>query len=147
MKPAYTNQRPLCYKPRKKHNMAAINSELNALFAKAARRKYGNTKCEWQGEKFDSKRELERHLVLLDMQKRGEIGGLLRQPRYRLVVNEEHICDYVGDWFYTLRVYGSRAKPVDIETVEDCKGFQTPEFKLKWKLCKALYPEIDWRLS
>ena len=142
MKPAYTNQRPPGYKPRKKHNMAAINAELNALFAKKKRTKYGNRKVTKNGETWDSVREYERHLILLDMQKRGEIKNLKRQPRFKLEVNGQLICTYVGDWRYDDNSIGFL-----FDTVEDAKGFKTPEFKLKWKLCKALYPEIDWRLS
>ncbi len=107
--------------------------------------KYRAVKCEWRGEKFDSQKELNRHLVLLDMQKRGEIQGLLRQPRYKLFVNERHICDYIGDWFYVEQDPVRLARHKSI--VEDSKGFQTPEFKIKWALCKALYPYIEWRLS
>lgn len=111
--------------------------------AKATRRpKYGNKKCEWRGEKFDSQKELKRHLVLLDMQKRGEIFGIERQPRVALFVNGKKICDYVGDWRYQKRIKDGLAL-----VVEDAKGFQTRDFKLKWKLCQALYPEITWRLS
>ncbi len=117
----------------------------------ASATKYGNVKCEWNGEKFDSKRELERHLVLLDMQKRGEISNLERQPRFSLFVGAAKICDYVGDWRYeqTVEKHSLKFRPYGVrkQVVEDAKGFQTPEFKLKWKLAKALYPEIDWRLS
>jgi len=105
--------------------------------------KYGNRKVVKNGETFDSVREYERHLVLLDMQKRGEISDLERQPRIELRVNFVPICVYVGDWRYWEVRKGRGGSLV----IEDCKGFQTPEFKLKWKLCKALYPEIDWRLS
>ncbi len=117
--------------------------------AQAKRSKYGNRKVVKNGETFDSVREYERHLVLLDMQKRGEIQGLVRQPRYRLIVNETMICDYIGDWFYVERRFSvQHGRWLDkASVVEDSKGFQTPEFKLKWKLAKALYPEIDWRLS
>ena len=107
-----------------------------------ARLKYGNTRCEFRGEKFDSKKELERHLVLLDMQRRGEIEGLMRQPEWHLEVNDKLICKYRADWRY----WQGRGKNQRM-VAEDAKGFQTAEFKLKWKLCKALYPEIDWRLS
>ena len=111
--------------------------------ASIRRSKYKNTRCEYMGEKFDSKKELNRHLVLLDMQKRGEISQLLRQPKYPLIVNGFKICDYIGDWFY----WEERKGRGDSSVIEDAKGFQTPEFKLKWKLCQALYPHIDWRLS
>ena len=105
------------------------------------RSKYGNRRVEKNGEKFDSVREYERHLVLLDMQKRLEINKLRRQPRYDLRVGGVSVGTYVGDWVYEDLREGGRL------VVEDAKGFQTPEFKLKWKLAKALYPEIDWRLS
>jgi hypothetical protein len=110
------------------------------------RAKYGNRKCVWRGEKFDSKREMLRHLVLLDMQKRGEIEQLERQPTFNLFVNGALVCKYVGDWHY-ITTDPSSQFPAWKRVVEDAKGFQTPEFKLKWKLAKALYPEIDWRLS
>ncbi len=126
--------------PKGFRNRALVRLQDVNLAELQKRTKYGNTKCEWKGEKFDSKRELERHLVLLDMQKRGEISNLERQPRIPLLVNAVLICVYIGDWRYHPR---GPWKWV----VEDAKGFQTPEFKLKWKLAKALYPEIDWRLS
>jgi hypothetical protein len=126
--------------PKGFRNRALVRLQDVNLAELQKRTKYGNRKCEWQGEKFDSKRELERHLVLLDMQKRGEIFDLIRQPEIRLMVRETLVCKYIGDWAYT--VYNPKRR-----VVEDAKGFQTPEFKLKWKLAKALYPEIDWRLS
>lgn len=100
--------------------------------------KYGNVKTTIGGEKFDSKREALRHLVLKDMEKHGEIQRLFRQPRFKLKVNGKLICAYVGDWGYF-----QDKKAV----VEDSKGVQTRDFRIKWKLCQALYPEIEWRLS
>ncbi len=116
--------------------------EAIALLTKA-KSKYRAVKCEWRGEKFDSKKEMLRHIALLDMQAKGEIASLLRQPRYDLVVNGIHICIYVADWFYVETPQGGWTCGV----VEDAKGFQTPEFKLKFKLAKALYPQYSWRLS
>lgn len=49
------------------------------------RSKYGNTKVEWKGLKFDSKKELKRWLILLDEEKAGNICGLDRQVRFELV--------------------------------------------------------------
>ncbi len=113
--------------------------------------KYGNRKVEKNGEKFDSVREYERHLVLLDMQKKGEIRNLQRQPVFVLEVNGMRVCKYIGDWRYSSTTYhiapSGRQVECAQEVVEDAKGFQTPEFKLKWKLCKAIYPQYDWRLS
>jgi len=129
--------------------------ETLAQLLKRARKpsKYKNTRCEYMGEKFDSKKELNRHLVLLDMQKRGEIKNLKRQPRYKLKVGPVLVCTYVPDWSYLIPggalhiTGGGRVVPCGKEVCEDAKGFQTREFKLKWKLAQALYPEIDWRLS
>lgn len=111
--------------------------------AAAKRSKYGNVKTTIGGEKFDSKREALRHLVLKDMEKHGEIRGLQRQPRFKLKVNGALICTYVGDWKYI----DPRLRLFKREVVEDSKGVQTRDFRIKWKLCQALYPEIEWRLS
>ena len=117
------------------------------------RSKYGNRKVTKNGETWDSVREYERHLILLDMQKRGEIKNLKRQPRYKLKVGPVLVCTYVPDWSYLIPggalhiTGGGRVVPCGKEVCEDAKGFQTREFKLKWKLAQALYPEIDWRLS
>ena len=110
------------------------------------RLKYGNVKCEWHGEKFDSKRELERHLVLLDMQKRHEIFDLERQVTYKLIVNSQLIGKVRPDWRYQewRRTMGNH---MHYTVCEDAKGVQTPDHKTRWKLARALYPEIDWRLS
>ncbi len=102
--------------------------------------KYRNRVVIKNGERFDSTKEYLRHLVLVDMQKHGEIRSLKRQPKFVLIVNAVKVGEYWPDWrYYDLRK--------DVWVCEDAKGFQTPEFKLKWKLAKALYPEIDWRLS
>jgi hypothetical protein len=105
---------------------------------KNSRAKYGNVKTTIGGEKFDSKREALRHLALKDMEKHGEIARLQRQPRFVLGVNGHKICEYIGDWEY---------RHGDLYVVEDSKGVQTAEFKIKWKLAKALFPHIVWRLS
>jgi hypothetical protein len=31
------------------------------------------------------------------------------------------------------------------EVIEDSKGFQTKDFKIKWKLVMALYPDLEFR--
>lgn len=112
--------------------------------------KYGNRKVVKNGEKFDSVREYERHLVLLDKEKHGEISNLKRQPKYVLEVNGERIGAYIGDWGYEEMQHkggkGWRMETI-VKVCEDSKGFQTPLFRFKIKLAKALYPDIDFRLS
>ena len=102
--------------------------------------KYRNRKVVKNGETFDSVREYERHLALRDMQKRGEIVGLKRQPVVRLVVCGSPICKYIPDWEYF-------DPKIQRYVYEDAKGTQTPEFKLKWKLAQAILPGFVWRLS
>ena len=122
--------------------MKAVNPGDQAIIdgtGKKRRNKFGATKVTVDGESFDSKREHARHLELLALQRGGVIRDLKRQPKYDLVVNDQHICRYVGDWFYF---------EGDQRVCEDSKsGFQTPEFKIKWKLANALFPVIEWRLT
>lgn len=101
--------------------------------------KYRNKAVVVDGERFASKAEAKRHQELLILQRAGEIHYLERQPRYELKVGDEVICTYVGDWSYTTADWQ--------DVVEDKKGFQTPEFKLKARLFRALYPHIELRLT
>ena len=103
-------------------------------------RKYRNQPTVVAGIRFDSKKEANRDAELRLLVRAGEINNLERQPRFDLVVNGVKICTYVGDWRY-------HKKGPWVWTVEDAKGFKTKEFIIKWKLAKALYPEIEWRLS
>lgn len=103
-----------------------------------ARSKYKAVPTVVDGVRFASKAEAKRDAELQLLAKAGKIHCLERQPRYRLVVNGVKVCAYVADWRY---FEGNR------EVIEDKKGVQTPAFKIKWALAKALYPEIEWRLS
>jgi hypothetical protein len=91
-------------------------------------------------ERFDSKAEAERHLELLEKVARKEITGLERQPVFRLEVEGTWITTYRADWRYYDLIN-------ECVAVEDKKGFETPEFKIKWRLVQALHPDIDFRLS
>jgi hypothetical protein len=113
--------------------------EFAKLWPKLRRRpKFGNIKVERNGEKFDSQREFRRHLVLVELQREGLITELERQPKFDLFVSGKKVCRYIGDWSY---IEHGRV------VVEDAKGHQTKEFKIKWKLAQALHPQITWRLS
>ena len=56
-------------------------------------RKYKNTKVEWKGMTFDSKKELARWLVLKGAENNGLISDLKRQVKYELVpgIKERYI--------------------------------------------------------
>lgn len=62
-------------------------------FKREKGRKYGNTKVEYNGIKFDSKREMQRYLVLKDAESKGIITNLVLQPKFELIpaVRETYI--------------------------------------------------------
>lgn len=93
-------------------------------------KKYRNQPVDVGGLIFDSKKEGARWLELTLMQRVGKITGLRRQVRFALVVNQEHICDYVADFVYEKD--GERI-------VEDVKSVatKTPLYSVKRKLMAA----------
>jgi hypothetical protein len=52
---------------------------------KNSRPKYKNTKCEYEGIKFDSRREMDRYIVLKDAERKGLISGLEVHKKYELL--------------------------------------------------------------
>ena len=111
--------------------------------------KYRNVPTVIDGVRFSSKKEANRDAELQLLQRAGHIRQLERQPRWPCVINRQKICTYVGDWQYQepTGISSTKRLPVWRTIVEDSKGVQTPAFKLKWKIVKALFPEIEWRLS
>jgi hypothetical protein len=95
-----------------------------------ARNKFRAQKTVVDGLKFDSKREAKRWCELKLMERAGTIADLERQIRYVFEVNGVRVCAYIADFRY--RLNGS-------VVVEDCKGFRTPEYKLKRKLMMACH--------
>lgn len=99
-------------------------------------RKYRNIKCEWQGQKFDSKAELKRFLELFALFEAGEIIELTRQTKFELVKKIEldgrtkPAIRYVADFEY-LTKSGQRI-------IEDVKGMITPVYRMKRHLMKAV---------
>lgn len=91
------------------------------------------------GQRFPSKREAERYRQLLLLAKADRIRGLELQVRYELKVRGRKVCEYRADFVY--EEYENR---IWARVVEDCKGFRTPEYKLKKKLMKACL-DIDLR--
>ena len=98
--------------------------------------KYRNTKIVNALGKFDSQGEYERYLVLLQMQKAGEIEQLTRQVKFLLIApvvldgRKKPAIRYVADFCY-------RRDGVFI--VEDFKGVITPVYRMKKHMMKALY--------
>ena len=62
-------------------------------FKREKGKKYNNTKVEYNGIKFDSKKEMQRYLVLKDAEDKGMISDLRLQVKYELIpsIKEEYI--------------------------------------------------------
>lgn len=94
--------------------------------------KYRNQKCQWNGETFDSKRELEAYIGLCALEKAGKIVDLKRQVPYALHCPmagcdgaSAEVATYIAD--YTYRDEQGRLHVVD------AKGVRTRMFQLKAK--------------
>ena len=107
-----------------------------------SRPKYGNKKTVVDGIKFDSKWESQRYLYLKSLEKADRVKNLELQPKFIISVNGQKICTYIADFKYDREDKDGVWEHV----IEDEKGVETPEFKLKKKLMKAVH-NIDIYLS
>ena len=108
--------------------------------------KYKAQKTEVNGIKFASKLESERFKQLKLLESAGAISDLKLQVEFQVFkgyINPDtgaktRSTTYVADFAY-----------IDVENhlqvVEDTKGMETPEFRLKWKLVQSQYPEYTFR--
>ena len=104
----------------------------------AMRREWISDMQQRGGERFQSKHEAREWLKLLSRALRGEVTELDRQVKFKLELNGVLIAIYTADF-----VYKEAGRPV----VADAKGtWETPRFKLLWKLMEALYPQYERRL-
>lgn len=103
--------------------------------------KYGNVKCEHLGVTFDSKRERDRWVRLLLLEKAGEIRELSRQVKFTLapavVIQGVRIpaMRYFADFTYLERAKDGR----EVLVVEDSKGVRTEGYKLKRHLMMSVH--------
>lgn len=107
-----------------------------------SRSKYGNKKTVVNGIKFDSKWESQRYLYLVSLERAGRVQNLVLQPKFPIEINGHKICTYIADFEYDLENLDGTWEHV----IEDAKGVETPEFKLKKKMMKAVH-NIDIFLS
>ena len=112
--------------------------------------KYGNKKVVFDGEVFDSKREMYRYMDLKFLERCGAISDLKRQVTYELIPVQrekstrvyqkgrkkgqpiegkiiEKAVTYIADFVYTDIATGK-------EVVEDAKGMRTRDYIIKRKL-------------
>lgn len=99
--------------------------------------KYRNKIVIIDGIRFDSMLEGERYKTLRIAERGGAISDLKLQVPFELKVNGLLICKYIADFTYI-----QNGKLV----VNDAKGVQTKEFKLKQKLMLAVHG-IEIQLS
>lgn len=107
--------------------------------------KYNAETTIYDGFVFDSKAEARRYAELKILEKAGLIKDLVRQPRYTL--QDSFKCrgktyrpiTYIGDFRYTERATGA-------VVVEDVKGYKTDVFKIKEKLFRHRYLDIELRI-
>lgn len=106
--------------------------------------KYNNKKTIIDNIKFDSKAEANRYIELKMLEKARKISDLELQPKF--ILQEKYINNkgekiraitYKADFCY---LEGNKI------VVEDVKGVETKEFKIKKKLFENKYRDIDFRL-
>lgn len=100
--------------------------------------KYRNQWTEYNGVKYQSKREA-RHAAELDLLiKAGEVKKWVGQFPIDLIVEKKSIGTYAIDfkvWWTDGRI-----------TYDEVKGFETDVWKLKWKMVHEQHPDWIFRL-
>lgn len=104
---------------------------------KEKKSKYHSTKVVVGGIKFDSKAEAEEWKDLCERQRKGEIEELARQVTFHLTPKRKyesetsHAMSYRADFVYNDKKLGW--------VVQDTKGYQTAEYKVKKKIFLEKY--------
>lgn len=109
------------------------------MYGLRSKNKYNAYKCEYKGVEYASRIEAQYALILDSKKKNKEIKDWERQIKIPLVVNGQKICTYICDF----KVIHND----DSEEYIEVKGFETPSYKLKAKLLKALYPDIKYTVE
>lgn len=97
------------------------------------KRKYRNVRVEYDGIKFDSKRECAHYQDLKILEAAGKISQLRVHPKdFQITINNKRICRYEPDFIFYDEEQGRFR-------IQDVKGVLTELFKLKKKLVEATY--------
>lgn len=109
------------------------------------RSKYQAIKVKIDGIKFDSKMEAKRYLQLKELEKAGEIRNLRLQESFEL---QPKFKDKDGKTIRAITYIADFVYEQDGETiVEDTKGIETTDFKIKKKLLLYRYPNINFYIN
>lgn len=106
------------------------------------RNKYGNVKVEYDGMKFDSKKELRCWRELKLMEKAGEIRDLERQVPFLLIVNGKTIGKFTADFVWQERCARDYSW---VKVVADAKSPPTRKetaYRLRKKIFEAQYAPL-----
>lgn len=129
--------------PRERTARSAQRAKVLAEMAKAGKRsKYRAVRCEVDGERFDSKREMCRWLELKSLEKAGKISFLRRQVPYPLFAADIRSGKRNGA-LTQIGIYKSDFNYFDVsanrQVVEDAKGMRTALYRWKKKHVEAQY--------
>jgi hypothetical protein len=102
--------------------------------------KFNNAPQIWNGERYDSKRELEYAMYLYGEIEQGRIRWWRRQVPIQLTVNDQKICKLVVD--FLVGFPDGRQEYHEVKSA----ATKTPMFNLKLKLLRALHPELIYRV-
>lgn len=120
-------------------------TQYKALLKKQSWNKFGAKKITVGGRTFDSKKEARRAETLELQQQYGIIQGLEYQKTFEL---QEAYTNNKGEHIRAITYKADFVYIQDGKTiVEDCKGFRTPEYKLKKKLFEKKFPEYYFQES
>lgn len=100
--------------------------------------KYHSKRCRYNGIWYDSQDEA-RHAALLDLLRRSteasqRVVKVQRQISFNLSAGIVYRADFVVDFADGHTEY------------HEVKGFETPQYKLKMKLFKEKYPDINLKI-
>jgi len=109
--------------------------------------KYSNVKTSTDGITFSSKKEAKRYQDLRWLEKAGSIKDLKLQVKFEIYprLTTEHGViinkrSYIADFVY----YDNQIKNY---VIEDSKGYQTKEFRMKWRQMQQRYTDYDFVLT
>lgn len=96
--------------------------------------KYRAKRQEFNGVSYHSKKEAGYAHELALRKASGDIRGWERQVKISLDVSGKHITNYIID--FVIEHNDGRREYVEV------KGFETPEWRMKWRLFEALYGDL-----
>ena len=105
--------------------------------------KYNAKRVEFEGFRFDSKKEAKRYQELRILEKAGKIKDLKLQPVF--ILQEGFYYQGKAIRQITYRADFEYVDENGNRVVEDVKGFKTDVYKLKKKLFLKKYPDIVFR--